>query len=236
MLPCRGVSRDRMNEEASPVPGPVADLSAEPKLPDASGLRGDDPVVPSDDTAEALRGVVAEVEAHVGAAGWDAPARLFALVPTQELAMAEPELAAELGILDGSASMLTPVEQELDEQAEAVEALLARIAWPAAVHGAVVVVERVVLPPAAEVDVPEDPAAAADYAAKHPERADVRIAVGALRSGVSHCVVRMRAHDSDDALLQGADVVPALVSAVRETLEIDAGAPDGVPTTPRGDG
>lgn len=183
----------------------------------------------SDATAEALRAVVVQVEAHVAASGWDAPAQLFALVATRELAAAEPELAAELGIVDGSAALLTPVEQELGERehelgdpAAAVEDLLARIMWPAAVRGAVVVVERLVLPPAAEVDVPDDPAAATEYAANHPQREDVRIAVGVLRRGASHCVVRMRTHDSDEALVQGPDLVPELVSAVRGTLELDA--------------
>jgi hypothetical protein len=182
-------------------------------------------------TTAALRAVVTEVEAHVAGAGWDAPARLFALVPTRELAAAEPELAAELGILSGHAPVLTPVEQELDEHAGDLEDLLARITWPAAVRGAVAVVERLVLPPSAEVDVPDDPGAAADYAAHHARRQDVRIAVGVLRSGASHCVVRMRAHDSDAALVQGPDVVPALVSAVRETLEFDAVGSDGMPMT-----
>jgi hypothetical protein len=179
-------------------------------------------VIADGDPEAALRAVVVEVEAHVSGAGWDAPARLFALVPTRELAAAEPELAAELGITAGDAPPLTPVEQELDEQTEAVEDLLGRIAWPTAVRGAVVVVERVVLPPGVEVDVPEDSEAAAQFAADHPQRQDVRIAAGALRSGASHCVVRMRAHDSDDALVQGPDVVPALVAAVRETLGLDA--------------
>lgn len=169
--------------------------------------------------AVALSAVVVEVEAHAAAGGWDAPAQLFALVPTRELAAAEPELAAELGIGDGSARSLTPVEQELEDPQQPVEQLLGQISWPDAVVGAVVVVERVVLPPDAEGDVPDDPRAAATFAAEHAARKDVRIAAGALRSGESHCVVRLRTHDSDQALLHGPDVVPALVTALRETLE-----------------
>jgi hypothetical protein len=174
---------------------------------------------PVADHAAALRGVVVEVEAHASAAGWDAPAHLFALVPTRELAAAEPELAAELGILDGSAPLFTPVEQELDDDTQPIERFLAQISWPDAVHGSVVVVERVVLPPEVEADVPDELAAAADFAAAHPAREDVRMTVGVLRTGESHCVLRLRSHDFDDALVQGADVVPALVAAVRETLE-----------------
>jgi hypothetical protein len=56
------------------------------------------------------------------------------------------------------------------------------------------------------------------FAAEHPDREDVRIAVGVLRSGEAHCVLRMRSHDDEDALIHGSDVVPHLVQALRETL------------------
>jgi hypothetical protein len=191
---------------------------------------------PGSDLDDALRSVVVEVESHLSAAGWDAPAHLFALVRTRELAVAEPELAAELGIVDGSAALFTPVEQELDDQTGPVEQLLARISWPDTVEGVVVVVERVVLPPEAEADVPPDLDAATEYAATHAAREDVRIAVGALRTGESHCVVRLRSHDSNEALVQGADVVPALVAAVRETLEPEPHGFDVGAHISRGDG
>jgi len=166
-----------------------------------------------------LRVAVVEVERHASDAGWDQPPRLFALVKTTELALAEPTLAAELGISDGTADLFTPVEQELDEQADALEELLGRITWPESVAGAMAVVERLVLPPEAEDAVPDDAAEAAAYAAAHDERQDVRIAAGVLRTGEAHCVLRMRAHDRDDALVHGPDVVPGLVAALRETLE-----------------
>jgi hypothetical protein len=166
----------------------------------------------------ALRVAVLEVEQHASGSGWDQPARLFALVPTVELAAAEPELAAQLGIRDGSHSPLTPVEQELDDLQQSLEQLLGGIVWPDAVVGALAVLERVVLPPQAEADVPDDPEEAARYAAEHAEAEDVRIAVGVLRSGESHCIVRMRSHDSDDELIHGAAVVPGLVEVLRETL------------------
>ena len=169
--------------------------------------------------ALALRVAVVEVEKHTSDAGWDQPHRVFALVRTAELAQAEPDLAVELGITDGTAELFTPVEQELDEHAESLEDLLGRIEWPATVDGAMAVVERLVLPPDAEEADPDDPTEAAEFAAAHAARQDVRIAVGVLRSGESHCVLRMRAHDSDDALLHGPDVAPGLVSALRETLE-----------------
>jgi hypothetical protein len=171
------------------------------------------------DTNEAaLRAAVVEVEQHASGSGWDQPARLFALVPTLELAAAEPELAAQLGINDGSHPPLTPVEQELDDVQQSLEQLLGQIVWPETVVGALAVLERVVLPPEAEAAVPADPEEAARYAAGHAAREDVRIAVGVLRSGESHCVIRMRSHDRDDELIHGAAVVPDLVEVLRETL------------------
>ena len=40
-----------------------------------------------------------------------------------------------------------------------------------------------------------------------------------LRSGASHCVLRLRSHDDEEHLVHGADLVPRLVSALHETLE-----------------
>ena len=45
---------------------------------------------------DALVAALLEIERHVGHGGWDAPARLFALVPTEQLLAAEPSLAAQL--------------------------------------------------------------------------------------------------------------------------------------------
>jgi hypothetical protein len=165
-----------------------------------------------------LRIAVVEVERHASDAGWDQPARLYALVPTTDLAAAEPQLAAELGISDGTGERFTPVEQELDEYSGSLEMLLKGITWPETVAGALAVVERVVLPPAAEDAVPDDADEASSFAAEHPEREEVRIAVGVLRGGLAHCVVRLRSHDDDNAVIHGPDVVPALVGALRETL------------------
>ena len=136
----------------------------------------------------------------------------------RELAAAEPELAAELGLSDGTTNPYTPVEQELEDPYVSLEQLLATIMWPETVAGVLAVVERVVLPPAAEARLPVDPDAAVQFAAGHEDREEVRIAVGVLRTGESHCVLRLRSHDDDDALIHGADVVPGLVEALRETL------------------
>jgi hypothetical protein len=168
----------------------------------------------------ALRVAVVQAERHCGESGWDQPARLFALVRTAELVAAEPELAVELGLADGSsAGLLTPVEQELEDEGQPLEELLDHIMWPEAVTGAMAVMERVVLPPEVEAEVPDDPAAAHAFAAEHPDREEVRIAAGVLRGGEVHCVLRMRSHDDDNSLLHGPDLVPGLVEALRRTLQ-----------------
>ena len=45
---------------------------------------------------------------------------------------------------------------------------------------------------------------------------------GALRSGASFCALRLRAHDDDESVLGGEDLVPALLELVRGTLEEEA--------------
>ena len=94
-------------------------------------------------------------EHYVSDDGWDQPGRLFALVPTADLVEAEPDLAIELGVHEGTYEALTPVEQEIDQNVRSLEELLTRIAWPSTVVGGGRVVERVVLPPAVERDVPD---------------------------------------------------------------------------------
>ncbi|WP_412865344.1 PPA1309 family protein [Cellulomonas sp. 179-A 9B4 NHS] len=174
--------------------------------------------------ARALADAVREIEHHVAAAGWDAPVRVFALVRTQAALASEPGLAAQLdpAVLASAQAddwHLTSVEQEGLPAAADLEQLLAGLSWPAAVDGAAVTVERVVLPPGAEADLPEDPEAALAALLAHPARQDVRMAVGALRGGPAWCALRTRAHDSDDAVGQGPDLVPGLVEAVRATLD-----------------
>lgn len=184
-------------------------------------------------SVESVRQAVLEVERHVHEAGWDQPGRLFALAPTAELLRSEPQLAQSLGADGETAAELTPVEQELEDGgADRLERLLPRIGWPDSVAGVVAVVERVVLPPDAEAGVPLNPDEAASYAAAHPGREDVRIVAGVLRDGSSHCVLRLRSHEHDEELVQGEDLVPALLGALRGTLE--GGEPpdasrDGVP-------
>ncbi|MGI8701895.1 MAG: PPA1309 family protein [Nocardioidaceae bacterium] len=174
---------------------------------------------PTTSAALSLRTATVEVEHYVGDDGWDQPGRLFALVPTADLVEAEPDLAMELGVHSGTAEPLTPVEQEIDGNDRTLEELLSMIAWPPSVVGVLAVVERVVLPPSVETDVPDDEEGAVAFAAQHTAREDVRIVAGVLRSGEAHCLLRLRSRDDDDDLLHGEDLVPQLVTALRETLE-----------------
>lgn len=171
-----------------------------------------------------------EVESHVASAGWDAPARLFALVRTADALGRDPELATQLPVEVVDAALvdpehLTAVEQEDLPDAAGLEDLLARIAWPATVDGAVLVVERVVLPPAVEDEVMQraraeslGPDDVIELLAQRPERADVRVAAAVLRDGSSMCALRQRDHDSDDQVAVAPELVPSLVSALRSTF------------------
>lgn len=166
--------------------------------------------------AEAVR----EIEAHAAEAGWDQPARLYALVPTTELLAREPALAAAMG-LDASvaAGSLTPVEQDTVPSETPLETVLEGIMWPPEVFGCAAVVERLVLPPEVDESLPEDPVEAERYAAQHPDREEVRIVAGATRAGSTYCALRMRSHDDALSVVEAPDLVPALLQLVRDTLE-----------------
>jgi hypothetical protein len=193
--------------------------------PDVPPVDQPSPVAPGGPTPQhALALAVHEVEAHAADAGWDAPARLFALVSTARALADDPSLADRLAPDVVAAAGADPhhllsVEQEGFAADGDLEDALARIAWPPAVDGVALVVERIVLPPAAEEGVPDDPAAALDHLASHPDRQDVRLAVGVLRGGPSWCAVRSRAHDAATDVAGGPDLVPGLVTALRATLE-----------------
>ena len=78
--------------------------------------------------------------------------------------------------------------------------------------------ERLVVPPDAERDLPQDPAAALDALAAHPDRRDIRLVVAVLRDGRSCCLLRQREHDRDDRVAKGEQIAPGLVAALAATL------------------
>lgn len=172
------------------------------------------------DVDPALASAVLEIESHIATGGWDQPARLYALVDTAQLVAKEPALASAMG-LDASSEQgsLTAVEQDQLSADRPLEGVLESIVWPPDVAGCAAVVERLVLPPDADAQIPEDPAAAEEFAREHPDRQEVRIVAGATRGGSTYCALRLRAHDDDQSVVGGADLVPGLLALLGATLE-----------------
>ena len=160
-----------------------------------------------------------DIERHAAAAGWDQPPRLFALVETADLLRREPQLAAQLDKhQDEDPGDLTPVEQDDLPQHATIEELLGSIAWPPEVLGTALTVERLMVPPEAEREMPQDESAALQWLADHPERQEVRIVVAVLRDGSRSAALRMRAHDDETSVLTGENLVPGLAEALGATL------------------
>lgn len=172
----------------------------------------DPPAVPSPLLTAAI-----DTELHVARAGWDQPPRLFALVRTSILQGREPQLAGQL--TDSDPQGFTAVEQEGLPPTSDLESLLGRIAWPEDVEGAALSIERIVVPPEAERDLPEDASAATDALAAHPDRKDVRLVAACLRDGQQICLLRQRDHDTDDAVATGENLAPGLSHALAMTLQ-----------------
>ena len=57
------------------------------------------------------------------------------------------------------------------------------------------------------------------WVTKHPERQDVRMAVGVLREGTRQAAIRLRSKDADTEVLSGPDLVPNLAEALLATFE-----------------
>lgn len=174
---------------------------------------------PSRAVTDPLAVVALDTERHVAASGWDQNPRLFALVPTSDLLEREPHLRSGVGVEALAPGSLTAVEQEGLPSTSSVQSLLGRLAWPETVEGVALAVERSVLPPEAERDLPADPDAAVEALAAHPDRRDVRLLVAVLRGGRSICLLRQRDHDADDQVAMGEGIAPGLVHALAATLE-----------------
>lgn len=173
-----------------------------------------------DDVDPALAAAVLEIESHISAAGWDHPARLYALVDTAALVVKEPALAAAMGLDSASAAgSLTPIEQDQLAPEQPLEVALQSISWPPEVVGCAAVVERLVLPPDADEQIPDDPESAEEFAREHPDRQEVRIVAGVTRAGATYCALRLRAHDDDQSVVGGSDLVPGLLELLSVTLE-----------------
>lgn len=175
---------------------------------------------PDLDVDPALAAAVLEIESHIAEGGWDQPARLYALVDTAQLVAREPALASAMGLDAASAEgSLTPVEQDQLSPERPLETVLEQIVWPSDVTGCAAVVERLVLPPDVDGQIPEEPDAAEAFAREHPDRQEVRIVAGVTRTGSTYCALRLRAHDDDQSVVGGGDLVPQLLALLGATLE-----------------
>ncbi|MFF4020585.1 PPA1309 family protein [Streptomyces sp. NPDC001843] len=171
--------------------------------------------------ASPLTRAVLEIDEYASGLGWDQPARLFALVDTARLRAQEPSLAAQLGLQDEPETTgLTPIEQDEIPTNRALDEFLGTIAWPDAVTGCALTVERLMLPPSAEAQVPEglDEKRLAKWVATHPERQEVRMTVAVLRDGTRESALRLREKDSPTEVLTGPDLVPGLADALTATF------------------
>lgn len=189
-------------------------MSHQPDLPPDHGAALEQDLDP------ALAAAVLEIETHVAGEGWDGPARLYALVDTAQFVAAEPVLAGLMRLDEASADgSLTPVEQDQLGSEQRLEEVLQTTAWPAGVAGCAAVAERLVLPPDADAQIPDDPAAAEQFARAHPDRQEVRIVAGVTRAGATYCALRLRSHDDDQSVVAGTDLVPQLLQLLSATLE-----------------
>ena len=172
---------------------------------------------------DSLTRAVLATERHVAEAGWDQAPRLFALVRTSALLAREPALRSalerpDLAAADADPEHLTSVEQDGLAPASSLESLLATLAWGPEVDGVALCVERILVPPDVERDLPADPQAALTRLAAHPRRRDVRILAAVLRTGAQQCALRHRGHDDAGDVALGPELVPGLVAALRATL------------------
>ncbi len=196
-----------MPDDLTPDDLTPGDPSPDPAAPDA---------LPED---PALAAAVLEIEAHVAQDGWDQPARLYALVDTATLVAQEPALAAAMSIDGpGDDGSFTPIEQEGLPPGQALEVALPTIAWPESVAGCAAVIERLVLPPGTDEEIPDDPTAAEVFAREHPDRQEVRMVAGVTRAGASYCALRLRAHDDEQSVVNGTELVPGLLELLHATL------------------
>ena len=171
--------------------------------------------------ASPLTRAVLEIDEYASGLGWDQPARLFALVDTARLRTQEPGLAAQLGLQDEPETTgLTPIEQDEIPADKPLDEFLGTIAWPDAVVGCALTVERLMLPPSAEASVPEglSDKKLAKWVAEHPDRQEVRMTVGVLRDGTRDSAVRLREKDTPTEVLTGSGLVPGLAEALTATF------------------
>jgi hypothetical protein len=196
-------ARPRLTCKDLPVP---ADSSSEPDAASArptGAARSAPPAAP-------LGQLVREMERYVASGGWDQPTRLFALVDPSldEVAVARPPA-------DGTGAWAALEQSALPPHDDPVT-LLARLEWPDEVTGAVIALETVMA--GRDRALPADPVAAREAAARDPGRQEARLVVAVLADGTAASALRWRAHDQDEDVSTGTDLVPVMTEALRSTL------------------
>ena len=172
------------------------------------------------DVDPALAAAVLEIESHIAEGGWDQPSRLYALVDTAALVRREPELASAMGLDDASADGLAhPGRAGAAARPTGSSPTLASIAWGR--RGDRLRGRRRAAGAAAgrrrrDPRRPEPPRRRTPR--EHPDRQEVRIVVGVTRAGATYCALRLRAHDDDQSVVGGADLVPELITLLGATL------------------
>lgn len=189
-------------------------------MSESSSQPADDQPADAQPGDDALTAAMIELERFIGQQGWEQPPRLFALVHTDELIAADPQLIEQQG-LRGSAQgghpdALTAIEQEDFEPGTDLVGGLAGIFWPPAVFGCAISLESSFLPAHAETSLPDDPQAASRAVRAHPDRQDVRLVMGVTRDGARHGVGRLVSQP--DELLGAPDLVAGLGDVLAHTL------------------
>ena len=143
--------------------------------------------------------------ARLAADRWDQPPRLYALARRSDLGSLERGMSAR--VRQAASDDLIPIAQDPLPEGEPMQ-VLARVQWPSAVHGCVLVTEVSVIP--------------ADD--RHQEQA--RLSVGVLREAGKDveytCCVQKR---GSDELIIGTDLADDLVTVLLGTLSSVASAP-----------
>lgn len=150
-----------------------------------------------------LADTVRELDQHVADAGWDQQARLFAIVPTADLALDHPEL-----ISGETAGQFMFVEQDAPLDNENLIASLEQITWPAEISGAAIAIERLIsMQPDEDIDQDE-----------MSQTQELRIIALVMRDGTNVNAIRQRLFDDKNDVAVSSDLVPALNKALLQTF------------------
>jgi len=150
-----------------------------------------------------LAETIRELDQHVADSGWDQPARLFAIVPTADLATDHPELVSP-----EHPGQFMFVEQDAPLDNENLIGSLEQISWPFEIMGAALAIERLIsMQPDDEID-----------AEAESQTQELRIIALVMRDGSNMNAIRQRSYDDETNVAVASDLVPALNMALLQTF------------------